>query len=302
MKPTDINLFARLKPGITIQQTETMLETVARRLIMDHPSDKDYGHDWSQRPGGLGFWVRPAREQFMDRRGDLQRTLYGLLAAIGFVLLIVCANVANLTLVRTEKRQQELAVRAALGAGRLRLMRQLLTESVLLACLGGLGGLAVGFAGVKLLPALIPEAMPRLKPIQIDGAALGFTLLISVVTGLAFGCAPAWEAGRTKLNEALKQAGTHATVGSSRRRYRSALVVAEVALALILLTGAGLMIESVARLLHIEPGFDPENLLRVHLQLPWDKYNKIEHDERGAQRDVLYAQIRERLAALPGGN
>src|SRR5207249_3869002 len=242
------------------EQTEAMLETVARRLIKDHPSDKDYGHDWSQRPGGLGFWVRPGREQFMDRRGDLQRTLYGLLAAIGFVLLIVCANVANLTLARTEKRQQELAVRAALGAGRLRLMRQLLTESVLLACLGGLASVAGALIGVKLLAVLIPELMPRLKPIQIDGAALGFTLLISVVTGLVFGCAPAWQAGRTKLNEALKQAGAQAT-GFARRRYRSLLVVAELALALILLTGAGLMIESVARLLHIDPGFDPENLL-----------------------------------------
>src|SRR5437773_6409591 len=222
-----------------------MLDNVAQRLANVRRFDETYGRDWSRLPGGLGFWARPARVQFMDRRGDLQRTLYGLLAAIGFLLLSVCANVANLTLARTEKRQQELAVRAALGAGRLRLMRQLLTENVLLACLGGLGGLAIGFTGVKLLAALIPEFMPRLKPIQIDGAALGFTLLISVVTGLAFGCAPAWQAGRTKLNEALKQAGAQAT-GFARRRYRSLLVVAELALALILLTGAGLMIESVA--------------------------------------------------------
>src|SRR5262249_51992701 len=188
------------------------------------------------------------------------------------------------------------AVRAALGASRLRLVRQLLTESVLLACLGGLGGLAVAFAGVKLLAALVPEYMPRLKPMQIDGTALGFTLLISVLTGLAFGCAPAWQAGRTRLNEGLKQAGAQATAGFGRRRYRSALVVTELALALILVAGAGLMIDSVARLLHVDPGFDPENLLRVHLDLPWDKYNNIEGDEHGAQRKVLYAQIHERLA------
>ncbi len=186
MKASSIALFARLKPGLTIQQTEAMLETVAERLIKDHPSDKDYGHDWSRRPGGLGFWVRPARVQFTDRSDDLQRTVYGLLAAIGFVLLIACANVANLTLARTERRQQELAVRAALGSGRLRLMRQLLTESVLFACLGGLGGVAVAAVGMKVLALLIPEVMPRLKPVQIDGAALGFTLLISVVTGLVF--------------------------------------------------------------------------------------------------------------------
>ena len=116
MHASSINLFARLKPGVTIEQTEAMLEPVARRLIKDHPSDRDYGHDWSQRPGGLGFWVRLARVQFMDRRGDLQRTLYGLLAAIGFVLLIACANVANLTLARTERRQQELPwARAVFG-------------------------------------------------------------------------------------------------------------------------------------------------------------------------------------------
>jgi len=295
MASPHIDLFARLKPGATIQQTEAMLDTVAKRLATDRTFDETYGRDWSRLPGGLGFWVRPARVHFMDRRGELQRTLYGLLGAIGFVLLIVCANMANLTLARTEKRQQELAVRAALGAGRARLTRQLLTESVLLACLGGLGGLAVAAGGVKLLAALIPEVMPRLKAIQIDGVALGFTFLISVMTGLAFGSAPAWHAGREKLNEALKQAGVQATAGLGRRRYRSALVVAELALALILLTGAGLMIESVARLLHIDPGFDPQNLLRVELELPWDKY-----DQDTPKRRILYAQLQERLAALPG--
>src|ERR1043166_5969298 len=165
----NILVFARLNPGVSIQQTETMLRSMAQWLTKDHESDKVYGQEWSRRPGGLGFWVRPARSQITDGRDDLRRTLFGLLAAIGFVLLIVCANVANLTLARTEKRQQELAIRAALGAGRWRLMRQLLTESVLLACLGGVGGLAVALAGVKLLAALIPEFMPRLRPIQIDG-------------------------------------------------------------------------------------------------------------------------------------
>src|SRR5439155_26680544 len=136
--------------------------TVAERLANDHTFEKTYGRDWSRLPGGLGFWVRPARAQFTDGRDDLQRTLLGLLAAIGFVLLIVCANLANLTLARTERRQQELAVRSALGAGRIRLLRQLLTESVLLACLGGLGGLIVTVWGLKLLMTLVPESMPRL--------------------------------------------------------------------------------------------------------------------------------------------
>src|SRR5207237_9669586 len=148
-------------------------------LIKDHTNTWGYPDEWRSRPGGLGFCIRSVRFVFQESYGsdDLRRTLFGLFAAIGFVLLIVCANVANLTLARTEKRQQELAVRAALGAGRLRLMRQLLTESVLLACLGGLGGVAVAVVGVKLLAALIPELMPGLKPIQIDGAALGLTWL-----------------------------------------------------------------------------------------------------------------------------
>jgi predicted permease len=294
-------VFARLNPGVTTQQTEALLETVAQRLMTDHANKKGYIDDWRRRAGGLGFWVRPTRQMFTDGRDDLQRTLFGLLGAIGFVLLIVCANIANLTLARTEKRQQELAVRAALGAGRFRLMRLLLTESVLLSVVGGMLGLVSSLCGIKLLTALVPEFMPRLRPIHIDGYALVFTLVISVLTGLFFGCAPAWQAGRRQLGEALKQAGLKATASRTQRRFRSALVVAELALTLVLLTGAGLMIESVRRLLHVDPGFDPENVLLVSVDLPWGRYNDQDNYERAIQlRKVLFARIHERLAGLPG--
>jgi putative ABC transport system permease protein len=297
----NIRVFARLKSEVSIQQTEAMLGTVAQRLAKEHEGDKTYGTEWSRRPGGLGFWVRPVREQFTDGRDDLRRTLFGLVAAIGFVMLIVCANLANLTLARTEKRRPELVVRSALGAGRRRLIRQLLTESVLLAGLGGIGGVVVAAATAKLLATLVPTYMPRLKAIGLDGHALGFALLTSVGAGLAFGFAPALYGGRERLGEALKQAGAKATGGVGRRRYRGALVVAELTLTLVLLTGAGLMIESVVRLLHVDPGFDPANLVRIDLQLPWDKYNDPEHSESGSQlRQVLYTQLHERLAALPG--
>jgi predicted permease len=171
----------------------------------------------------------------------------------------------------------------------------------LLAGLGGVAGVAVAIIGVQLLAGLVPESMPRLKAIRLDATALGFTLLISLATGLAFGCVPALSAGRTRLNEALKQAGAQATTGLNRRRFRGTLVVLELALALVLLTGAGLMIGSVLRLLHVDPGFDLQNLLRVDLQLPWEKYNTPEQGARATQlRQTLYAELHERLTALPG--
>ncbi len=294
-------IFARLNPGVTTQQTAALLETVAQRLMTGHAGRRGYMDDWRRRPGGLGFWVRPTRQMFTDGRDELQRTLLGLLGAIGFVLLIVCANIANLTLARTEKRQQELAVRAALGAGRLRLMRLLLTESLLLSAAGGVLGLVSSVWGIKLLTALVPEFMPRLKPVSSDGYALVFTLVISVLTALVFGCAPAWQAGRRQLGDALRQAGLKATASRKQRRFRSALVVAELALTLVLLTGAGLMIESVRRLLHVDPGFDPENLLTVSVDLPWGRYNDQDNYERAMQlRKGVFDQIQERLAGLPG--
>ncbi|HEX3626988.1 MAG TPA: ABC transporter permease [Verrucomicrobiae bacterium] len=298
---SNIRVFARLTPRATVQQAEAMLGTVAHQVAADPNFAKSYGEEWKRRPGGLGFWVRPARYQFTDGREDLERTLFGLLAVIGCVLLIACANVANLSLARLEKRQQEMAVRAALGAGRLRLMRQLLTESVLLACLGGISGVGVAVLGVKLLGTLVPENMPRLRAFQIDGHALGFTMLIAIATGLAFGCVPAFEAGRVKLGEALKQAGSQATAGLRQKYFRGTLVAVEFALTLVLLAGAGLMIESVVRLLHVNPGFSPQNLVRIDLELPWDKYNDFDHYEKMTQlRKILYAQLHEGLSALPG--
>ena len=292
-------LSARLRPGVNARQTQAMLDAVATRLMKDHAGDKMYGSEWRRRDQGLGFWVRSLGAEFTEGYGsdDLRKTLFGLLGAIGFVLLIVCANVANLTLANTERRAQELLVRSAMGAGRLRLARQLLTESVLLACLGGVGGLVVTIWGLKLLVGLIPEGIPRLKAIQVDGSVLGGALIISLLTGLLFGLAPAWRAGRTQLSEALKQAGLTATAGRNRGRWRGTLVVGEVALTVVLLTGAGLMIQSVVRLLQVNPGFDPENLLRVHLQLPWGKYAG---EDNTKVRNLILAQLHERLASLPG--
>ena len=208
-----------------------MLDTVAHELAADHASDQIYSQEWNRRPGGLGFWVRHAQAQFTDGREDLERTLFGLLAAIGFVLLIVCANVANLTLARTERRQQELAVRAALGAGRMRLMRQLLTESLTLACLGGVGGLFVAAAGVRLLSTLVPgvyAALENCSRLMVMRSSSRY--FVSIATGLAFGCIPSWHAGRATLGETLKQAGGQATAGLVRKRFRGTLVVIEFAL------------------------------------------------------------------------
>jgi putative ABC transport system permease protein len=176
-------------------------------------------------------------------------------------------------------------------------MRQLLTESVLLAGLGGLGGLVTTWWGMKVLVSMIPATMPRLKDIQIDGHALAFTLLISFGTALVFGLAPALRASRAPVNEALKQGENRATISAGWRRYRSALVVAEVALTLVLLAGAGLMIQSVVKLLSVKPGFDQENLLQVRAHLPAEKYDGPEKQQ---SKNLLIAQLRERLAALPG--
>ncbi|MGO9056019.1 MAG: ADOP family duplicated permease, partial [Candidatus Binataceae bacterium] len=292
-----IVMFVRLKPGVTVGQTQAMLDTVAHQLMRDDPAR--YEH---RRGGGFGFQARPLRYSFTQTSSydrDFQRTLLSLLAAIGFVLLIACVNVANLMLARTETRQQEFAIRAAVGAGRARLMRQLLTESILLASFAALAGLAVTVLGMKLLVALVPDNIPRLRPIHIDGPALVFTLLVSIGTVLAFGLLPAWQASRACVGNALKRAGAGATISSAWRHYRSALVVVEVALSLLLLMGAGLMIESVIRLLHVNPGFDPDHLILVEPGLPRGKKYDFSEGSAVVWRS-LYERLRERFATLPG--
>ncbi|MDB6038794.1 MAG: hypothetical protein JWM99_2635, partial [Verrucomicrobiales bacterium] len=296
----NIRMFARLKPGITAAKTQAMLDLIARQLLRANPSR--YEDTWHRRGGGFGILMRPLRHEFTQTHygaDDLQRTLWALLAAISFVLLIVCVNVANLMLARTENRQQELAIRAAIGAGRVRLMRQLLTESVLLAALGALGGLFVAIFGMKVLISLIPETIPRLKPIHLDSSLLMGSLLVSGLTALVFGLVPALHASRSSVSDSLKQAGTGATMSFGWRRYRGALVITEVALSLILLTGAGLMIKSVDRLLHANMGFDLENVLIVHPGLlRGEKY--YFSDRAAAVYQALYDELHDRFAALPG--
>jgi putative ABC transport system permease protein len=297
----NIRMFVRLKPGVTVGQTQAMLDTVAQQLLREYPAA--YDTEWRKRGGGFGFLTRPLRHTFTQapyRARDFQGTLFGLFGAIGFVLLIACVNIANLMLARTEKRQQELAIRAAVGASRMRLMRQLLTESVLLAGSGAIAGLVATFYGMKLLVLLIPEGMPRLRAVEMDGHALAVTALVSAITVLAFGLIPAWFGGRTSVNHALKQAGTGSTVSAGWRRYRGSLVAAEVALALVLLTGAGLMIESVVRLLHVNPGFDPDNLLFVNPGLLRNEKYYVNRPQAIQLEQALYSELHERFAALPG--
>jgi putative ABC transport system permease protein len=276
-----VTAVARLKPGVTREQAQSDMSTIASTLEEQYP---DFDKGW-------GVNVIPLREQFF---GEIRPALWVLFGAVGFVLLIACANVANLLLSRAASRQKEIAIRTALGAGRFRIIRQLLTESLLLAALGGLLGLLLAMWGVDLLLALSPKDMPSLSGVGIDYQVLGFTLLISLVTGLIFGLVPALEASRPDLNETLKEGGKGAGSGTRSHRVRDVFVVAEIALALVLLIGSGLMIKSFLRLQSVNPGFNPENLLTVRLLLPESKYGQE------PQRIAFFRQALSRIESLPG--
>jgi putative ABC transport system permease protein len=278
------NLIGRLKSGVSVEQAQAEMSAIASRIERDH----------NQSHAGTGVKIVPLREQLV---GNVKPILLVLFGAVGFVLLIACANIASLLLTRSLARQKEVAVRSALGAGRRRIIRQLLTESALLALFGGAAGLLVASWGVDALVATLPKdqlnALPFLKSLRVDASVMTFTFLLSMSTGIVFGLAPALQATGADLYEALKEGG-RAAPGGARRRLRAALVVTEIALSVVLLTGAGLMMKSLLRLLRTDVGFDPRNLLTMTVALPASKYG-----DSGRQVS-FYERLTERLESLPG--
>jgi len=272
--------LARLRPGISLQQARADMAAVSQR-IREETHVKDTGG---------AFNVLPLRTYLV---GNVQPVLLVLMAAVGFVLLISVANLANLMLVKAIGRQREIAVRAALGAGRLRVMRHLLTEGLVLTAMGAGLGLLFAYGSVKLLVAISPADVPRLDEVSIDGRVLGFTILVSILSSLFFTLAPACQAFRLNLNDALKEGGAR---GGARGhgRFRGALVVAEVGLALILLIGATLMATSFIRLQQVNPGFEPRNLLMAEISMPDFRYSDPLHVS------AFYHQLLDQVEVLPG--
>jgi predicted permease len=270
------DVVARLKPQVSAQQAETELNLIAERLEQQYPESNK----------GRRVVLRPLHESFV---GDVRQPLLILLGAVGLILLIACANVANLLLVRASARQKEMAVRVALGAGRVRIIRQLLTESVLLSALGTAIGILLAFWGTSFIASQLPNGIPRLQQAQVNGPVLVFTLAVSLLTGLLFGLAPAMQASRPNLTQGLKE-GERGSSGR-RQRLRSALVVGEVALTLTLLLGAGLLIQSFRRVLEVDPGFKPQKLLTMQVSV---------NNPDGQQVANFFEQLQENVRSLPG--
>ncbi|PYV42237.1 MAG: hypothetical protein DMG06_14640, partial [Acidobacteria bacterium] len=274
-------VIGRLRPKVTLTQAQAEMATIARRIEQEYPT-------WQK---GWGVTLIALHR---DLVGHFKVTLLVLLGAVGLVLLIACANVANLLLAKIVARTKEVAVRTALGADRLRLIRQFLTEGVLLATLGGALGTVLAFWGLRFLLVLSPADIPRKEEIGVDAWVLGFALLLSVFTGLIFGLAPALQASKLNLNELLKE-GTRSSSGGVRtRRFGNLLVVVELSLALVLLFSASLLIRSLARILGVDPGFNPKKLLTLEIDLPDSKYSKE------PEVTDFYQRIQQRIKSLPG--
>jgi predicted permease len=276
-----LEVIARLKPGITLKQAQTQMETIAARLAQQYPV-------YNTRRGAV---VVPLHEQVV---GDIRPALLVLLGAVGFVLLIACANVANLLLARAAVRQKEIALRLALGANRSRLMRQFLTESVLLAIFGAGLGLLLAFAGIRILRTFIPSTISQIQTISIDGTVLIFTAVLAVLTGIAFGLAPAIHGSHLNLNDTLKEGGRDSTGGIKGHGARGLLVIGEVAISFVLLIGAGLLINSFFHLRKLDPGFRADHLLTMKVDLSEVKYPDRE------RRAAFFDEVIRRVRALPG--
>jgi putative ABC transport system permease protein len=274
-------VIGRLRPGVTPEQAQADLGAVAQSLARQYP---DTNADTT------AYLVSLHEQQV----GKVRFALWVLLVAVGLVLLIACSNVANLLLGRAASRRKEMAVRAALGAGRWRVVRQLLTESILLAVVAGAAGLLLALWSIDALVALGPADLPRLGEIRADGRVFGFALVLSVLTGVVFGLAPALKASRPELHETLKEGGRGATAGGASRRLRGLLIVSQTALALMLLVSAGLLLKSLVRLLEVDPGFNPRHVLTLRVNLPAAKY------AGSAPRVAFVSQALERVRAVPG--
>jgi predicted permease len=278
------NIMVRLKPGISVQQAQADIDLIANRIRVKDKRDRTYG-----------MTVTGLQEQVV---GDVRRALLVVLGSVALVLLIACANVANLLLTRAAGREKEVAIRTALGAGGLRIVRQLLTESILLAVLGGAPGLVIARWSLYLVRTINPGNIPRLDDIEINGAVLAFTFGISIVTGVLFGVTPAWRAMKVDLNTSLKAGGrsgqSDGGLRLARNRLRGLLVVSELGLSLMLLTGAGLLIRSFVRLQSVPPGFATEHILSMQVAVNGPKYQK------GAAAVQFFQEAGDRITHLPG--
>lgn len=275
-----LRLFARLKADVNLEQARAELAGITARLEQQYPGTN------------RGARIVPLKEKVV---GDVRPALLTLLCAVGFVLLIACANVAHMLLARAAARSREVAVRAALGAGRLRLIRQFLTESLILAGLGGACGLLLAYGGVRAMVRFGPPEIPRLSTLALDWRVVVFTFAVSLVTGIVFGLAPAFQASRANPGESLKEGGRSGSEGASRNRLRSALVVTEFALALMLLIGAGLMLRTFLALQSIDPGFRPQNVLTMVLSVGGSNSAATP-----AKQPEFYQRVLQSVRATPG--
>jgi putative ABC transport system permease protein len=279
----DLETLARMKPGVTQDQAQTEMNTIAARLAQEYP----------QANNGWNITVEPLHAAY---HRHLVQPLLMMVGAVSFVLLIACANVANLLLSRATARRREVAIRLAIGASRARLVRQFLTESLLLALCGGALGLLLAFWGSALLrsEAVRYIGSPGLREMSMDWRVVAYSLAISFATGIIFGLAPAWQASKTDLNETLKESGLSVTTESGRRRLRSSLVVVEIALAIVLMTGAGLLMRTFVRILGVDIGFNPNQALTMWITLPHYKY------ATDSQQFAFFRDALDRIRALPG--
>src|ERR1041384_979647 len=277
----ELAVVGRRAPGVSREQAQAEMTTIVGRLAEQYP---DFLTGW-------GVTLIPIHDAIVQ---NIRPALLILLGAVGFVLLIACSNVANLLLARAAAREREIAIRMAMGAGRLRLMRQILTESVLISLIGGGFGVLIAMWGTEALISLNPQGIPRASEIGVDPKVLAFAVVASIFSGILFGLVPAVQTSRQNLNDVLKEAGKSLMGNSRGRRVRSALVIVEVALALVLMTGAGLLIKGFSKLQSVDPGFNHENVLAFQLSLPEANY------PRQPQQAAFLKDILQRFAALPG--